>query len=405
MRILVSAGEVSGDVAGALLARALRTLRPDAVLYGLGGPRMAAEGVEVFQNTNPLGTVGVSEAVHVLPSLWRAFRHVRERVIADPPEVAVLIANDLFNVALGRWLRSRGVRTIAWFPPQVWIWRSLAWFFSRSYDEVLACFPDEVGIWERAGAPTRFVGHYLADALEPLDADGRGEARRRLGLPDDAPIVAILPGSRPHEVTRLGPVLFRAAAALGARRPNVAWIVPVAEPSLLEAVVQQVREAGLEGRVTLAPSGPASLASADLALVASGTASLEAALLGIPSVVVYRVSLLTIGIVRSAIALSLIDSDTIALPNLILGRRVLPELIQRRLRPEQIAAEALELLEDPARRERTQSELLVVGRLLRSGGSVNRTAEAVLSVTERPALAPASCREPSLTVTSGREGR
>ena len=162
MKVLVSAGEVSGDVAGALLAAALRRLEPGTVLYGLGGHRMAAEGVEVLRDTNPLGTVGVSESFRVIPSLGRAFRALCARVLADPPEVAVLIANDIFNVVLGRWLRRHGVRTVAWFPPQVWIWRSLARPFSRSYDAVLACFPDEVGVWTRAGVPTRFVGHYLS---------------------------------------------------------------------------------------------------------------------------------------------------------------------------------------------------------------------------------------------------
>ena len=399
MKVLVSAGEVSGDVAGALLAEALLRLDRGTVLYGLGGERMAAAGVEVLRDTNPLGTVGVSEAFHVLPSLARAFRALRERVLSDPPDVAVLIANDIFNVALGRWLRRHGVRTVAWFPPQVWIWRSLAPVFSRSYDAVLACFPDEVGVWSRAGVPTRFVGHYLADSLTPPDESARGEARGRLGLPADSLVVALLPGSRPLEIRRLAPSLFGAAASVARARPFVTWLLPVAEPALAREVERHVEESGLAGKVAIVPGGPASLAAADLALTASGTASLEAALLGVPSVVVYRVSLLTIGVVRSAIALSLMDSDTVALPNLVLGRRVLPELIQRRVRSEEIAAEALRFIDDAPRRERVRAEILAVGRLLRVGGSAERTAEAVLSLAGAPSgtlsMEPGAALSPS----------
>jgi lipid-A-disaccharide synthase len=404
VKILLSAGEVSGDVAGALLAREVRSIDPSASLYGLGGPRMAVADVDVLCDTNPLGTVGVSEAFRVLPSLASAFGALRRRVVAEPPDVAVLIANDIFNVAVGRWLRRRGVTTVSWFPPQVWIWRSLAWTFSRSYDAVLACFPDEVDVWSRAGVETRFVGHFLADTLAPVDAAARSGARRRLGVAEGARVVAVLPGSRTHELARLGPALLRAAALVARSRPDVSWVVPVAEPSLSALVEAQAREAGLTeaGRgVAFVPGGPAALAAADLALVASGTASLEAALLGVPSVVVYRVSLLTIGVVRSAIALGLMDSDTVALPNLVLGRRVLPELIQRRVNPEEIAAEALGLLDDPARRASIRSELLVVRSLLASGGSARLTAEAVLSLAGRREPVPAGRVEPVLVATPG----
>jgi lipid-A-disaccharide synthase len=404
VKVLLSAGEVSGDVAGALLAREIRSIDASAGLYGLGGPRMAAEGVDVLCDTNPLGTVGVSEAFGVLPSLADAFRALRRRVLADPPDVAVLIANDIFNVALGRWLRRRGVRTAAWFPPQVWIWRSLAWNFARSYDAVLACFPDEVDVWSRAGVETRFVGHFLADSLEPVDAAGRRAARGLLGLAEEPPVVAVLPGSRTHEVTRLGPALLRAAALVAEQRPGVSWVVPVAEPPLQALVEAQAREAGLTapGRsVAFVPGGPAALAAADLALVASGTASLEAALLGVPSVVVYRVSLVTVGVVRSAIGLGLMDSDTVALPNLILGRRVLPELIQRRVNPAEIADEALLLLDDSARRASIRSDLLAVRGLLGSGGSARRTAEAVLSLPGRRVPSPHAAVAPALAVTPG----
>ena len=173
MRILLSAGEVSGDVAGARLASELRGRRGDVSLFGLGGPRMAEAGVEILRDTNALGTVGVSESFRAVPGLARAFASLRRSVLAAPPDAAVLIANDVFHVALGRWLRGCGVPTLSYFPPQVWIWRSLARVFAPSFDEVLTSFPDEERVWRAAGASTTFVGHYLGDVLRPATADER----------------------------------------------------------------------------------------------------------------------------------------------------------------------------------------------------------------------------------------
>ena len=180
MRILLSAGEVSGDVAGSRLARELRGRRGDVSLFGLGGPRMAEAGVEILRDTNALGTVGVSESFRVVPGLARAFASLRSRVATAPPDAAVLIANDIFHVTLGRWLRGRGVPTLSYFPPQVWIWRSLARVFAPSFDEILTSFPDEERVWRAAGASTTFVGHYLGDLLRPATA----EERRHQGISD-----------------------------------------------------------------------------------------------------------------------------------------------------------------------------------------------------------------------------
>jgi len=218
VKVLLSAGEVSGDVAAARLARELRSRRDGLVLEGLGGPRMAAAGVAILRETNALGTVGISESFRVVPALARAFASVRRRVATRPPDVAVLVANDVFHVALGRWLRRRGVPTVSYFPPQVWIWRSLARLFAPSFDEVLTSFPDEERVWSGAGCSTTFVGHYLGDLLRPAAGAERSAARAALGVPED-PLVALLPGSRRHEVRRLAPVLLDAARLLLASEP------------------------------------------------------------------------------------------------------------------------------------------------------------------------------------------
>lgn len=382
MRILLSAGEVSGDVAGARLAHELRGRRGSVELFGLGGPRMAAAGVEVLRDTNALGTVGISESFRVVPGLLRAFGALRARVAAAPPDAAVLIANDVFHVALGRWLRARGVPTLSYFPPQVWIWRSLARAFAPSFDEVLTSFPDEERVWRGAGASTTFVGHYLGDLLRPATEEERRAARAGFGL-DGGPVVAILPGSRKQEVRRLAPVLLEAARLLRERDGRLRFLLPLADARFAPALAAEVSRRGLDGAVLPAPGSHDALRAADLALLASGTASLEAALLGTPMVLAYRVAALTIGVVRSAIALRLIDSDTVGLPNLVLGRRAVPERIQGKATGAEVAAAAARLLEDETARAEQRAALTEVSRLLFAGGTDARAAEAVLAAAER----------------------
>lgn len=382
MRILLSAGEVSGDVAGSRLARELRARRPDLSLFGLGGPRMAEAGVELLRDTNALGTVGISESFRVVPDLARAFASLRRRVAGSAPDAAVLIANDVFHVALGRWLRARGVPTVSYFPPQVWIWRSLARAFAPSFDEILTSFPDEERVWRAAGASTTFVGHYLGDVLRPATEDDRRRARETVGLPS-GPLVAILPGSRELEVRRLTPVLLDAALLLHERDGSVRFLLPVADPSFAPRIAAEVARRGLEGVVGTSASSHDALRAADLAILASGTASLEAALIGTPMVIAYRLAALTMGVVRSAIALRLIDSDTVGLPNLVLGRRAIPEHIQGRACGLELAAEAARLLGDETLLEKQRQALAEVSRLLFAGGSDARAAEAVLAAAER----------------------
>lgn len=382
MRILLSAGEVSGDVAGSRLVRALRARRSDLAFFGLGGPRMAEAGVELLRSTNALGTVGISESFRVIPGLVRAFASLRRRVVDSPPDAAVLIANDVFHVVLGRWLRTRGVPTLSYFPPQVWIWRSLARVFAPSFDEILTSFPDEERVWRAAGASTTFVGHYLGDVLRPATEEERRHAREAFGLPA-GPLVAVLPGSRELEVRRLTPVLLDAARILHERDGSVRFILPVADPAFAQRIEAEVARRGLEGVLGTTASSHDALRAADLAILASGTASLEAALIGTPMVIAYRLAALTMGVVRSAIALGLIDSDTVGLPNLVLGRRAIPEHIQNRASGLALAAAAARLLGDESLLEEQRRALGEVSRLLFAGGSDARAADAVLAAAER----------------------
>lgn len=375
MRVLISTGEVSGDVAGSLVAQEIARRDPSARMFGIGGARLEQAGVDLELSTIHLGTVGVSESFAAVPALLQGMARIRRRVSAERPDVALLIGNDIFNVILGRWLRSRGVLTISWFPPQVWIWRSLAWAFSRSFDVVLASFPDEQRIYEKHCRETLFVGHYLADRLSAGTPQERAAARDSFGIAPDDRVIAILPGSRRQEVNRLTHH-FLDAAELLAQRSATRFLLPVSDACFEEPIRAEVVRRGLVDAVTIvARRSHDVMRASDVVLTASGTASLEATLLGIPMVVAYRVSAMTLFIVRLAIRAGLMDAETTALPNLVLGRRAVPELKQRDVDPARLAAEVQRLLDDDLARRKMLRDLSEAAAQLRAHDSVGQVAD------------------------------
>jgi lipid-A-disaccharide synthase len=403
----MAAGEVSGDAAGAGIALAIRRRAPDAALFGVGGARMQAAGVVIDVATNHLGTVGLSEALAVVPSLWRVRQRVKRLVAAAPPDAAVLIGNDVFSVLLGRWLRARGIPTAAYFPPQIWIWGALAAPISRSYDAIFACFPQEHDVYaqaaSRTGAAVVFVGHHLADQLAVRSLADFRAARRALGLAEDQPVVSLLPGSRRREVQLLAPVLLAAARALADRNHALRFAVAVAEPEYRAAIDLEIERMALADRVVVCGGGPEALLASDLALMASGTASLEAALLGVPMLSVYRVSRVTQIAVRTAIWLGLMAGETTALPNLVLGKPVVPELTQGAVTPANIARTAQAILDSEHARLEMSRLLAEVAPRLRGPDSFGRTAEGILALARDHAI-PSHAR-PAPPPPAGARGR
>jgi lipid-A-disaccharide synthase len=390
VRLLLASGEVSGDVAGAGLAEAILRLEPTASLHGLGGARMARAGVHLDFDTNGMGTVGISESLRALPALARAVARLRRGLAERPADAAVLIGNDVFSVLLGRWLRRRGIWTASYFPPQVWVWRSLARPIARSFDALFTCFPDEHEIYARAGGRAVYVGHYLGDRLRPPTDGERAALREQLGVAG-RPVVALLPGSRHHEVARLAPVLLQAAARLAQRPDRPAFLLPVADPALRPALLLALSRHAPAAGVRLVDPGLDALRAADVALLASGTATLEAALLGVPMVIAYRVSRTTLAVLQTSQALGLLRTDLAGLPNLVLGRPAVPELIQDRLSAEAVALAGAALLDEPARREHLCRDLAEVAARVAGLGSLDRVAEAVLEAARQrraPAAAP-----------------
>jgi lipid-A-disaccharide synthase len=308
-----------------------------------------------------------------VPSAVLVFLRILRHCRTHRPDVVVLIANDVFNVVLGRQLRARGIRTVAFFPPQTWIWEAVLRVIAPSLDLVLASFPDEARCYNEAGVATEFVGHYLADVLSPITPADRTTARRALGLDADTPVVAILPGSRSEEVARHLSVLLATADVLYRNRP--VRIVAVYRPADTTTT-----ELGTPGgnTVQLVDDSHAAMRAADVALVCSGTATLEASLLGVPLVVAYRTSWLTYRIVRAAIRVGLLRGETVAIPNLLLHRTVVPEFVQNRLTPSALAAQLLTLMDDEQPRRTMLEELREVRAQVARPGTMALAAQAVL---------------------------
>lgn len=375
--LMVVAGEASGDLHGATLARALVRLAPETALVGMGGDRMGSAGVRLLAGIEEGSVVGISEVARRLPALLRALRRLGRHLAESRPSGLVLIDFPDFNLRLARRASALGIPVIYFIPPQVWAWRrGRLRTIARHVSRVLAVFPFEVGLYQEAGVPVEFVGHPLLDVLPPLD---RAEARQGHASERET-LIGLLPGSRSEEVRRHLPVLLEAAAMIHARRPGTRVVLALAPTIPIKAVAPWLQRGRVEVRVVTGETYRV-MAGADLLLAASGTATLEAAWFGTPMVVLYRVSRLSYLIGRLLVR----GVTHISLPNIIAGRGVVPELIQHAATPVALAGEGLALLEDPAARAAQLGGLQEVRARLGQPGAAERAARAILHEVGVPA--------------------
>lgn len=372
--ILLAAGEPSGDRIAAAVASRLRRAAPEIDLVGLGGPVLRDRGVPLLARTDQLGVVGVTEALPVLPAALAAFRAVRRRVREAPPAAALLVGNDVFHAILGRWLRRRGVWSVALFPPQTWLFGALARPLARSYDLILTSFPEEQEVYGRTAVECRYVGHYLCDEVPLRSAEDRASARRQLGLGDAERVVAVLPGSRGYEVRRLGPAMLRAAAGAERAHGPLRVVVAPSDTDHRDRIVRSLAKSGSARSAVVAADGRLALRAADAALLASGTATLEAGLMGVPAVVAYRVSALTWSVVRGAMALGLIRARAMGLPNLVLEEPAVRELHPRRSTAAAMQRGLQEILAGEASDEAAREVARRLRAKLFHGGTFDRVA-------------------------------
>ena len=379
-RVLVVAGEASGDLYGSRLIQALRARDPELAFLGIGGERLRGEGATLFADSRDLAVVGLVEVLEHLRPIRAAFREARRILREEPPDLALLIDYPDFNLRLARESRRRGVPVVYFISPQVWAWRkSRIDLIARCVDLMLVVLPFEEELYKARDVPVRFVGHPLLDILPPALAPA--EAKRALGLDPEARVVGLLPGSRRREVAAHLPVMLEAACRLRRRAGEFVGVLPVAST---------LRAADLEGFVRARRDLPEirliegkpweALGAMDAAVIKSGTATLEAALMGVPMVIVYRTSPITY-----ALASLLADVPHVGLVNLIAGKRLAPELVQGDFEAERVTQAMEALLSDAPRRGAMRREMMALRGRLGDRGCFARSAEAILGVlAQRP---------------------
>lgn len=366
--VMIMAGEASGDNHGANLVLELKRLDPEIHLIGLGGERMREAGVRMILDAADIAVVGVTEAVFKLGRLWKAMRQVRRTIRDNRPDLLILIDFPDFNLHAASYAKKLGVRILYYISPQIWAWRGgRIKKIRKTVDKMAVILPFEEDIYRAANVDATFVGHPLLDDVKTRYSPG--EARRHFHLAEGITTIALLPGSREKEVARLLPGLLRAGELISAKLPAVQFILPLADTIDEGLVLPDTDQSSLSINVVQGKIYDA-ISTADLAIVASGTATLETALLGIPMIIIYRVSWLSYLIGRL-----LIKVRHIGLVNIIAGKTIMPELIQERANPEEIAGEALAILTDQERRMEMGTELAALREKLGRPGAAERTAK------------------------------
>ena len=384
LRVGLVAGEASGDTLGADLINSLRRRAPDTQFFGVAGPKMQAAGCESWEPAESLAVMGLFDVLRDLPRLVRLLARIKRMFLTARPDVFIGIDAPDTNLRLARSLHAAGIPTVQYVSPQVWAWRQgRARNIRESVDLVLCLLPFEKRFYDEHGIPAEFVGHPLADAI-PENID-REAARRTLGLDLKSSVVALLPGSRRGEVARLGADFAATARWLVAQRADLKFIAPMASAAtrrifsdLLNRHAPALEVQLIDGQATTA------LSAANVVLVASGTASLEAALCKRPMVVVYRLGALTGWLITR---LKLVKSKFFAQPNLLADQRVVGEYFQDQIIPESIGAELLMWLDDAERRSALEREFSRIHVDLRRGAGT-RAAQAILDLLNARKQAP-----------------
>jgi len=385
------AGEDSGDLLGAELIEALRANHPNAKFTGVGGPRMRAAGLDAWHDISELSVMGLAEVLRHLPRLLRLRASLARRLIALRPDAFIGIDAPDFNFGLEKKLRHAGIRTVHYVSPSIWAWREgRAEKIGRSADSVLCLFPMEPRLYAKHGVNARFVGHPLADRF-PLVPD-RAAARRELGLDIDAPVLAVLPGSRQSEIHRLGAIFLDAAQRVAAEISGLQVVIPAANAKCRSGMEKILNSAGpgtgdqrsqtgsgtspgprfpVPDPLLLDGHAHRAMVAADVVLLASGTAALEAMLAKRPMVVGYRIAPLTHALVKG---LGMLKTHVYALPNVLAGKTLVPEMMQHDCTPEKLAGAVIELFRDANRRDELTHEFERMHLTLHKGGGAAASA-------------------------------
>jgi lipid-A-disaccharide synthase len=366
MNLAMVAGETSGDLLGSLLLKGMQRRWPQVQAGGIGGPHLMQQGFQAWWPSERLAVRGYVEVLRHYRGISRIREALAERLLAQPPRAFIGIDAPDFNLGLEERLKRAGIPCIHFVCPSIWAWRGgRVKRIARSVDHVLCLFPFEPELLQAHGVSATYVGHPLADVI-PLEPD-RLAARRSLGLPEEATVVALLPGSRRSEIQYIAPALLQAARLLQQSVPGIRFVLPVA-PGLDSLLRPMASAHGPQDLQMLPGQSHEALAACDLTLIASGTATLEAALFKRPMVIAYRMHPLSWQLMKR-----MAYQPWVGLPNILCRDFVVPELIQEACTPERLAQEALHWLDQPARRDQVQQRFMQVHHQLRCDTAARAT--------------------------------
>lgn len=375
-KIMISVGEASGDLHGASVANALKLACPDCKLFGMGGQAMQQAGVDIVYDIADLGVIGFVEVVKNLPRLFKLRDMLAAVMEREKPDVLVVIDYPDFNMRLAKIAKRLGIPVVSYISPSVWAWRKgRAKDVAGIVETVAAIFPFEAEAYREAGANVTYVGHPLVDIVKPtMEKD---EAYRYFGTDSTKPVVLLMPGSRKQEIAGLLPEMLAAAEKIVAKVPDCQIFLPVASTisrEMLHNILSNYKVA-----VKLTDSNNYDLMNiADVGIAASGTVTLEASLMGLPTVIVYRVAPMTYMLGKM-----LVKIPHISLPNIIAGREIVPELLQGAVNADTMARYTLEILLNKGVKDQILRDLDEVKKKLGECGAVRRVAETILTVAAK----------------------
>lgn len=372
-KILIVAGEVSGDLHGAHLVEAIHHIHPDVQFFGVGGEQLQKKGVKLLYHAHHLSVVGITEVFLKLRSILTAYSGLKKAIAEQRPDLVILIDFPDFNLRVARVARQKGIPVLYYISPQIWAWRpKRVKVIAQRVNKMVVLLPFEVPFYEGAGVDVEWVGHPLLDLVKPTLS--RAEALKQFGLDPKRRTIGLLPGSRMHEVNRLLPPLLDSARLLQEQIPDLQFIVPLASGIPMETLSRWIKKMsfpvkGVEGM------NYDVMNLSELLIMASGTATLEGAILGKPMIIIYKVSSPSYWIGRA-----LVRVDSIGLVNLVAGKKVAPELIQKEVRPQRIAEEAFRILKNPILQKQMTEAMQEVRKRLGKPGAADRTAQIALSL-------------------------
>ena len=371
--IMIIAGEASGDMYGADLVREMLRVKPDLCFYGIGGKRMREEGVELLVDVSEMAVVGITEVVSKLRHILKTMAMMKKSLEDRRPDLVILIDYPDFNLPLAGAASKKGIKVLYYISPSVWAWRKgRIEQIKKTVNKMAVILPFEVDVYRRAGFTANYVGHPLLDMVKTQCS--QQESRKRFGLAEDRITVAMLPGSRMSEIRKLIPELLRAASLLKKEMPEIQFVLPLAETIEEKTLSDMISGSGVEIKIISGRTYDV-ISCADLALVKSGTATLETALLNVPMIIIYKVSFLSYWIGRFVIHVK-----NIGLVNIIAGKTIVPELIQSDADGHRIAAEALSILKNQESKKEMMGELQRIRAMLGEPGAARRTAQLAMDM-------------------------